>query len=442
MFEEEGSRLVIEREATCDWTTKKIYVADEAFWLACHGAIIRGVKHDGQVSTRYMICDGLWMEVLGNGHYETNPLFINYGPNRYSISGDQGHPSELSAAMGQKLIEMGGVVQVDRVSEGRPLNDLPYYYRFEGGDLQLRTARSEWRQAGAVNSLEDVQRVLSEDEGVCCRIRATENPTRTTESQIKEIYANADREFLKKADEGIRSCGVDEFAEFAEMVRRMHDEAAEAQMSEQGCVDDLSGMRVVIEDECCGEPNANGRVWPFYEGEKWVMKEVDYDAFEAETRAHQQRVAELLMAVAKELLDRAATHDESKLEEPERETFARVTSMLEGMEYGSDEYNACMETMQVVLDHHYKNNSHHPKMHLNSVQGMGMVDLLEMLCDWYAATERHDDDRDIWDSLEHNEERFDIPRPLMQVLILTAKHLERMDPRRTGEGQTPTKEAK
>jgi hypothetical protein len=56
----------------------------------------------------------------------------------------------------------------------------------------------------------------------------------------------------------------------------------------------------------------------------------------------------------------------------------------------------------------------------NGIDGMSLVDLIEMLCDWKAATERHDDGC-IKASLEHNEERFKIGGQLGMILRNTVE---------------------
>jgi hypothetical protein len=44
--------------------------------------------------------------------------------------------------------------------------------------------------------------------------------------------------------------------------------------------------------------------------------------------------------------------------------------------------------MKPAIQHHYKANSHHPEFYDNGVEGMSLFDVLEMLLDWKAATER------------------------------------------------------
>jgi len=147
--------------------------------------------------------------------------------------------------------------------------------------------------------------------------------------------------------------------------------------------------------------------------------------FENETRKHQQEVARLLMAVAQELLERASWHDESKMREPERETFIRVTPQLRGLTYGSEEYHKKTKALGPALYHHYTHNRHHPEYFdlTNMHVGMNLVDAIEMFCDWMAATKRHDDG-DIEKSIEHNQERFGYGPYFAALLRSTAEMLK------------------
>ena len=73
-----------------------------------------------------------------------------------------------------------------------------------------------------------------------------------------------------------------------------------------------------------------------------------------------------------------------------------------------------------MLDHHYKHNPHHPEHHEAGVNGMTLIDLVEMFCDWLAAVERHADG-DIFKSIEINTKRFNLSQQLVDILINTAK---------------------
>ena len=130
-----------------------------------------------------------------------------------------------------------------------------------------------------------------------------------------------------------------------------------------------------------------------------------------------------LAAAIYSLQNRARVHDRSKLKEPEVSVFDRVTPQLQGSTYGSDEYKQFLADMKPALDHHYAKNSHHPEHFGNGIHGMNLLDLLEMLCDWIAATKRHDDG-DIRRSIEINQERFGYGDEIKGLLLNTLEELE------------------
>ena len=60
----------------------------------------------------------------------------------------------------------------------------------------------------------------------------------------------------------------------------------------------------------------------------------------------------------------------------------------------------------------------------NEVSQMNLIDIVEMLCDWKAATLRHADG-DIRKSIEINQKRFGYSDELKQLLINTIEILEK-----------------
>lgn len=137
------------------------------------------------------------------------------------------------------------------------------------------------------------------------------------------------------------------------------------------------------------------------------------------TLRHSRRVDELLLELMWEIGLRVTKHDASKLEPPEKEIFDEFSPKLKALTYGSEEYFECLRQMQAGLKHHYENNRHHPEHFENGVAGMTLVDLIEMLADWKAATERHDDG-DLGKSLEIQKQRFGISDQLSSILHNTA----------------------
>ena len=122
------------------------------------------------------------------------------------------------------------------------------------------------------------------------------------------------------------------------------------------------------------------------------------------------------------LRQRGYVHDRSKLEPPEKEVFDVVTPRLKGSTYGSDEYKGFLAEMGPALEHHYAHNSHHPEHYEDGIAGMSLLDLLEMLCDWKAATERHADGS-MARSMEVNVPRFEISEQLERVLENTIREM-------------------
>lgn len=129
-----------------------------------------------------------------------------------------------------------------------------------------------------------------------------------------------------------------------------------------------------------------------------------------------------LRKVIERLLRRAELHDASKLVSPECEVFDEMTPKLRDCTYGSEEYKGYLAEMKVALDHHYAWNSHHPEHYADGIRGMDLLDVIEMLCDWIAATKRHADG-DILRSIEINQERFGYSDELKQILINTVPAL-------------------
>lgn len=149
---------------------------------------------------------------------------------------------------------------------------------------------------------------------------------------------------------------------------------------------------------------------------------MEYDSTK-DTWLHITRVAALIQKLCTALVGRAASHDSSKLLHPEKEVFDKYTPMLKETTYGSEEYNGYLKEMKVALDAHYSINSHHPEHHKDGINGMDLLDLVEMLCDWKAASERHDDG-DIYKSVLTNKERFGMSDQLVRIFQNTIhRHL-------------------
>lgn len=138
-----------------------------------------------------------------------------------------------------------------------------------------------------------------------------------------------------------------------------------------------------------------------------------------ETFRHIERVRNLLNKCVNDLLSRGELHDQTKLDHPEVQLFTEYTPKLAKSTYGSEEYNEFKNAMRSALQHHYAHNSHHPEHWKNGINDMSLLDMVELLCDWKAASERHNDGN-IRKSIEINVDRFGISPQLTKILENTA----------------------
>lgn len=148
---------------------------------------------------------------------------------------------------------------------------------------------------------------------------------------------------------------------------------------------------------------------------------MSYDSL-PDTLKHIRRVNFLMLSVCIDLQTRAQLHDWTKLEKPEKPIFDKYTPLLANSEYGSDEYKSFLTGMGEALQHHYQTHSHHPEHFENGINGMSLLDLIEMFCDWKAAGERHKDGS-LEKSIEHNRTRFGMSEQLVQIFKNTQKEL-------------------
>lgn len=122
-------------------------------------------------------------------------------------------------------------------------------------------------------------------------------------------------------------------------------------------------------------------------------------------KKHVNLVSEAMGLLAKILVQRGINHDKTKFEEPEKSIFCKHTPELDKCEFGSEEYKKHLEKVKVAIEHHYKNNSHHPEHYENGIKDMNLLDIVEMFCDWYAVTQQLGKNS-IEKSIEINKERF------------------------------------
>lgn len=154
------------------------------------------------------------------------------------------------------------------------------------------------------------------------------------------------------------------------------------------------------------------------------------------TQDHIRLVGGYLQKCVLALFNRSRFHDASKFSKEEWPGFLVATQNLKNCTYGSDEYKAFLEQLKPTLDHHYASNRHHAEHYDDSsLASMTLLDLIEMLCDWLAATARHNDG-DIYKSIEINQSRFGYSDEIKSILTNTVNELvggEKMKPLKQAE---------
>jgi hypothetical protein len=129
-----------------------------------------------------------------------------------------------------------------------------------------------------------------------------------------------------------------------------------------------------------------------------------------------------IAVVIRALRLRGQLHDQTKLQGEEKEGFDKYTPKLAGSTYGSEEYKQFLKELNVSLSHHYRFNRHHPEHFQDGIRGMNLVDIVEMFCDWFAATKRHKDG-DIMKSVAINKGRFGYSDDLKAIFENTYKDI-------------------
>lgn len=145
-------------------------------------------------------------------------------------------------------------------------------------------------------------------------------------------------------------------------------------------------------------------------------------SFIEDTKSHITDVRSILDKVSKEISLRGKYHDYSKLSSEELSVFQNVLDGKQNAKYGTPEYDQVKVKLAPALEHHYRENRHHPEHFSQGIAGMTLIDLLEMIADWKAATKRHKDDN-IMRSIEINVRKYNIDKQLQSIILNTIREL-------------------
>lgn len=137
-----------------------------------------------------------------------------------------------------------------------------------------------------------------------------------------------------------------------------------------------------------------------------------------ETFKHIKKVRYFLNIFAVDIINRGQVHDDSKFEDQEKNITYEFTYDTKNIVYGSEEYKKLMEKIQPAIKHHHSKNRHHPEHFPNGIDDMTLIDLIEMIADWKASTEKNKDGC-IYRSIDINSEKYNMSPQLRKIFINT-----------------------
>lgn len=156
--------------------------------------------------------------------------------------------------------------------------------------------------------------------------------------------------------------------------------------------------------------------------DKWFESEDAIGLLRSFT-AHRAYLAEAVGVLVSALERRAVVHDLSKLKDDEFAGFSRINAAARVNKFGSPEYAEGMRQERPTIDLHFSRNRHHPERPkllaeaaersrglpddatywgAREAERMTFLDVIEMVCDWWAARKGYNDERSWGESVKLN----------------------------------------
>lgn len=121
-----------------------------------------------------------------------------------------------------------------------------------------------------------------------------------------------------------------------------------------------------------------------------------------------------------ELLRRGQIHDDSKFYEEELKSLQMIPDSNNGMR--NPKYTMT-DADRKCIEIHWKNNRHHPE-HFKDIREMTDVDIMEMVCDWYARSEQFGTNFMNF-VMTRQENRFHFPQDMFEKIVYYCNILEK-----------------
>ncbi len=173
--------------------------------------------------------------------------------------------------------------------------------------------------------------------------------------------------------------------------------------------------------------------WKFIRGNEFYM--TPFEKVFCDTIVHKQfvkmgteKLAKYLDSInaknhARRLRYRGEVHDNGKLEDPKQlYALSRIIDFKYEMKYPKGQVDP--QRVESIQVHQYaeQGSEHHPENHGN-VLDMTRLDVMEMVCDWWARSKQFD--TDFIDRVYYMQEnRFNFPKFMFEEILFYAKILE------------------
>lgn len=158
---------------------------------------------------------------------------------------------------------------------------------------------------------------------------------------------------------------------------------------------------------------------------------VSEGAVKAGLESHNLDVRRTAMDIALKIADQTETHDNDKLAKLDKWTLFRKLDAT-GYKFGTPEYLEFRELLykqhpelKEIVQEHTKSNRHHPEFFNNDFSKMNIIDIVELISDWYvASTTRKSGNKTFEEMMDYNSKRFNIDPQLKGIILNTLNYIK------------------
>lgn len=141
--------------------------------------------------------------------------------------------------------------------------------------------------------------------------------------------------------------------------------------------------------------------------------------FIEELRLHRSGIGENINHIIRLLEKRIKNHDSSKLKGIEFETYGKYHNLRKE----EKDSKKITKLMKPGKDEHYKHNRHHLEYFGGDVSKTNLIDLIEIIVDWFTESEQ--ENTDINKTIEEKSKKYNIPIPITNILYNTVEELKK-----------------